>query len=480
MRKRRVPIGVVIALMAITATLTLTLTYQYAMNSFNDQVKNVAERQKMYGRLYQIDTRVRDYFLFSVDDASVFDAIAEGYVNGLKDNGTRYLPQSLCVKTQQQIQGMEIGIGMEVAMYHDTARAVVTRIINSGPAQLAGVQVGDFLMGVNDIVLDDTWTLERIERLLTGDAGTELTLKVQRTNAEGLPEDFTFTLTRRQYETQTVTYRIIEGLGYVRIYSFNERTDEEFREALVSLVNTGIEGLIIDVRNNGGGVMESAANIADTLVPAGTIVSYAGRDGVKKPKYISDGGQTDLPLAILINQNSASAAEMLAAAVQDYSKGRIVGVQSYGKGTVQELHTFSDGSGLYLTTAFFYPPFSSSFHGIGVTPDIKVEMDYTGSLDLLDETTDVQLSAAVNLLNQSGQFAPVDPELPNTSDGASSDETTSGDTSGDTSSGEGATSSEGMTSGETSSGATSSGDGASTAAPTDIGYAAGCSDCIRS
>ncbi|MBQ9083670.1 MAG: S41 family peptidase [Clostridia bacterium] len=474
MRKRRVPIGVVIALMAITATLTLTLTYQYAMNSFNDQVKNVAERQKMYGRLYQIDNRVRDYFLFPVDDAAMFDAIAEGYVNGLKDNGTKYLPQSLCLKTQQQIQGLESGIGMEIAMY-GTTRAVVTRVIHSGPAQLAGVQAGDFLVGINDIVLDDTWTLERIEKLLAGDAGTELILKVQRTNEEGIPEDLTFTLTRREYETQTVTYRIIEGLGYVRIYSFNERTDEEFREALVSLVNTGINGLIIDVRNNGGGVMESAAAIADTLLPAGTIVSYSGRDGVKKPMYISDGGQTDLPLAVLINQNSASASEMLAAAVQDYNKGRIVGVQSYGKGTVQELHTFSDGSGLYLTTAYFYPPFSSSFHGVGITPDIKVEMSYTGSLDLLDETTDLQLSAAVNLLNQSGQFAPVDPELPTTSDGASSDETASGDSaSGDASSGED------TTSGNTSSDAASSGESASSASSQVIGYAEGCSDCIRS
>jgi carboxyl-terminal processing protease len=462
MSKRRVPIGVVIALMAITATLTVTLTYQYAMKSFNNQVKNVAERQKMYGRLYQIDTRVRDFFLFPVDDASIYDAIANGYVSGLKDDSTRYLPQSLCLKTQQQIQGLETGIGMELAMY-GTTQAVVTRVISGGPAQLAGVEAGDFLVGVNDIALDDTWTLERIEKLLAGNAGTEVMLKVQRTDEEGVPEELTFTLTRRQYETQTVTYRTVEGLGYVRIYSFNQRTDEEFREALVSLVNTGIEGLIIDVRNNGGGVLESAAEIADTLLPSGTIASYAGRDGVKKVLYSSGGGQTDLPLVVLINQNSASASEMLAAAVQDYNKGRILGVQSKGKGTIQELHTFSDGSGLYLTTAYFYPPFSGSFNGVGITPDIKVEMPYTGSLDLLDETTDLQLSAAINLLNQSGQFAPVDPDQPTSSDGASSEEVSSGE---EEASGE-----------DTSSGASGGNEPLSAQA---IGYASGCSDCIRS
>lgn len=416
----------------------------------------------MYGRLYQIDTRVRDFFLFPVDDASIYDAIANGYVSGLKDDSTRYLPQSLCLKTQQQIQGLETGIGMELAMY-GTTQAVVTRVISGGPAQLAGVEAGDFLVGVNDIALDDTWTLERIEKLLAGNAGTEVMLKVQRTDEEGVPEELTFTLTRRQYETQTVTYRTVEGLGYVRIYSFNQRTDEEFREALVSLVNTGIEGLIIDVRNNGGGVLESAAEIADTLLPSGTIASYAGRDGVKKVLYSSGGGQTDLPLVVLINQNSASASEMLAAAVQDYNKGRILGVQSKGKGTIQELHTFSDGSGLYLTTAYFYPPFSGSFNGVGITPDIKVEMPYTGSLDLLDETTDLQLSAAINLLNQSGQFAPVDPDQPTSSDGASSEEVSSGE---EDASGE-----------DTSSGASGGNEPLSAQA---IGYASGCSDCIRS
>jgi carboxyl-terminal processing protease len=154
---------------------------------------------------------------------------------------------------------------------------------------------------------------------------------------------------------------------------------------------------------------------------------------------------------------------MLAAAVQDYNKGRILGVQSKGKGTIQELHTFSDGSGLYLTTAYFYPPFSGSFNGVGITPDIKVEMPYTGSLDLLDETTDLQLSAAINLLNQSGQFAPVDPDQPTSSDGASSEEVSSGE---EEASGE-----------DTSSGASGGNEPLSAQA---IGYASGCSDCIRS
>lgn len=466
MKKVRVSLGVVIALMAITATLTLTLTYQYAMNRFNQQVKNVTERQKMYTRLYQIDNRVREYFLFPVDDNTIYDAIADGYVNGLKDDRTQYLPQKECLQAQLQMSGRETGIGMEFAMY-GTTRMVVTRVINGAPAQLAGVQAGDYLVAINNKTLDDTWTVEQTAAELAGDAGTELVLTVQRTGEDGVPQDHTFTITRKQYETQTITHRMIGTIGYIRIYSFNEHTDDEFETALIDLANAGAAGLVIDVRNNGGGVLESASGVLDTLLPTGTIVSSAGRDGVKKVLYTSDAGQTNLPLAVLINENTASAAELLAAAVQDYSKGRVVGTQSLGKGTIQELHTFSDGSGLYLTTAYFYPPFSSGFDGVGITPDIKVEMNYTGSLDLLNETTDTQLSAALNLLNQTGQFAPTDPNA-----GTSSGENPS--------SGEEVSSGEETSSDNTSSGDASSGDASSDSASGKmVAYAANCGDCGR-
>lgn len=460
MSKKRISVGVVIALMAITATLTLTLTYQYAMNRFNDQVKNITQRQKMYSRLYQLDTYAREFFLFPVDDNTIHDAIAEGYVNGLGDDSTRYLPQSQALKAQNQLEGMETGIGMEYAMYGSTQMRI-TRLINGAPAQLAGLQTGDFLDSINGVKLDGTWTEAQVAEALAGDAGTEVMLTVQRANAEGIPETLSFTITRKQYTTQTVTAKVINGNGYIRIYSFSEYTDDEFEAALIQMVNEGVTGLVIDVRNNGGGVLESAARIADQLVPAGTIASYVDKSGEKKVLYTSGAGQTDLPIMVLINQNSASAAELLAAAVKDYGKGRILGTQSRGKGTIQELHTFSDGSGLYLTTAYFYPPFSNSFDKVGITPDIKVEMPYTGSLDLLDPTIDVQLNAAVLLLNQSSQFNPTNPGDGTTSGDTSSEGTGTGDTS----------------SGETTSGDTSSESTASGVSSQAVGYAPDCADC---
>ena len=205
----------------------------------------------------------------------------------------------------------------------------------------------------------------------------------------------------------TVESRVLEsGIGYIRIYTFNETTAREFEDALTELSHAEVSGLVIDVRNNGGGTLASAAKVLDMLLPAGSIVSSAGADGKKTVLYTSDAAQNEWPLAVLINKKSASASELLAATVRDYNRGTVVGEQSFGKGTLQELFTFTDGSGLYLTTAHFYPPFSANFEGTGVTPDVKVEFEYSGSLDLLSEYGDTQLSAAVNMLLQNSAVPP--------------------------------------------------------------------------
>jgi carboxyl-terminal processing protease len=292
----------------------------------------------------------------------------------------------LCLKTQQQIKGLETGIGMEFAMY-GTTRAVVTRVIDGGPAQLAGVEAGDFLVGVNDIMLDDSWTLERIEKLLAGDAGTEVVLKVQRTDEEGVPEDLSFTLTRKQYETQTVTHRIVEGLGYVRIYSFNERTDEEFREALVSLVNTGIEGLILDVRNNGGGYLTELCELLDYLLPEGEIFVSVDESG-KEKITTSDAKCIDLPMAVLVNENTYSAAEFFAAALREHDAATIVGAKTTGKNRSQTNVVLVDGSAVHISSKRYLTPnrVDLTEQG-GLTPDVEVEAG----------ENDPQLAAALDL-----------------------------------------------------------------------------------
>lgn len=418
MGKRRVSPGVTIALMALTATLTLTLTYQYAMNRFNQQVKNLTERQKMYAKLYQVDTKTRDRYLYDIDENKLDDAITKGYVSGLSDPYSQFLTQSECTALQKQLAGRAEGVGMDIAL-SDSA-VVVTRLIDGAPAAVAGVQKDDRIVRVDGQNVTG-WSVSQVADALAGSAGTEVSVEVAR-GASGEGNTLSFVIPRREYDTVTVSSRMLDNsIGYIRIYSFDAKTADAFADALNALTRGGAAGLIIDVRNNGGGTLESAAKILDSLLPAGSIVSSAGADGKHTVLYTSDAAQNSLPLAVLINQKSASAAELIAAAVQDYHRGVVVGTQSYGKGTLQELFTFTDGSGLYLTTANFYPPLSGSFTDTGVTPDYDVRLQYNGSLDLLNDADDTQLNAAISRLTQ-GDDAP---EQPAESDASSADDTQS-------------------------------------------------------
>lgn len=421
MRKKQFSLGVTIALMALTAALTLTLTYQYAMNRFNQQVKNVTERQKMYAKLYQIDTKTRGQFLFDIDENKLNDAIANGYVEGLDDANSQYLPQSECAQLQQQLAGTQVGIGAEFAV-NEQGEARISRLIDGAPAAIAGIQKNDCIVAVNGQDVTD-WTEAQIAAAISGDTGTEVVLTIARQSENGELAEQNFTLTRRSYNLVTVESRIIDDvIGYIRIYSFNENTDTEFQEILNSLTNAGVAGIVIDVRNNGGGTLESAANILDLLLPAGNIVYSADATGKKTVLYTSDAAQNTLPLAVLINGNSASASELIAAAVQDYERGTVVGAQSAGKGTLQQLYTFTDGSGLSLTTAYFYPPLSAGFNQTGVTPDVRVELAYTGSLDLLPAESDTQLNAAVSKLKQTIGLEPTEGEEGETTDPTESED----------------------------------------------------------
>ena len=456
MRKRQLSIGVTIALMAITAALTLTLTYQYAMNRFNQQVKNVTERQKMYAKLYQIDTKTRSKFLFDIDETKLNDTIANGYVSGLGDAYSRYLSTAECTQLQQQLNGKSVGIGIEFAM-NTAQEARITRVIAGSPAAVAGVQKNDCIVAVNGQNVSD-WSEQQIADALSGDNGVEVTLTVARLDELGIMGEQIYTMTRSLYDLVTVESRMMaENIGYIRIYQFSTHTDEEFSASLEKLVQSGVTALVLDLRNNGGGTLESAANILNQLLPAGNLMYAADADGKKTVLYTSDSAQSTLPLNVLINENTASAAEAVAAAIRDYERGTIMGMTSYGKGTVQELYTFTDGSGLSLSTAYFVSPFGGGFHQVGITPDIRVELNYAGSLDLLSESADAQLSAAIRKLKQE---APTDEPV---DDPTVSGESESGAESGAESEG-------------TESGAQSEATGSAVSA---IGMEPGCADATR-
>lgn len=401
--KKRISWGVAIALMAVTATLTMSLTYQYTINRTKSQVDNLSERMKMYSKLSAIDQKVRDNYLnaLDLDENALNDAIAEGYMNGINDSHSYYLTQEEYASRQLELSGQMVGIGIEVTQ-QDDGTIVIACVIPNSPAAVAGLQKGDILQEVDGQELKPS-DYSGLSDMVGGEAGTDVALTVLR-EEETLP----FTVTRKQFDMVTVESRLLEsGIGYIRIYEFTDGstspesgTAAQFKAAVNSLGSQGATGFIIDVRNNPGGSLSAVASVLDQILPAGNIVSSQGKDGTKELLYTSDANQITLPLAVLVNENSASASELLASAVKDYGKGTLVGTTTYGKGTMQQLFPLTDGSAINLTIAKFYPPTSDNFDGVGVTPDIVSELpaEVKENFYFMTDEEDTQLSTAVSAL----------------------------------------------------------------------------------
>jgi carboxyl-terminal processing protease len=231
--------------------------------------------------------------------------------------------------------------------------------------------------------------------MLKGNVGTTASFKVVRNN-----NYLSFSIVRKTYETQTVQSRMIGNIGYVRIIEFENNTATQFSTQVDSLISKGAKGIIFDVRNNPGGTLDSAEKIIDKLVPAGPVVRAKYKDGKITTLYTSKSDQVNLPMAVLTNQNSASAAELFTAALKDYGKAKSIGVKTYGKGTMQRVINLNDGTALDLSVAYFYPPKSDNFEGVGVTPDISVTLsqEKQNNFYSLADSDDDQLQAGLKYI----------------------------------------------------------------------------------
>ncbi len=396
MTKKRMSWGVTIALMAITAAVTISLTYQFAMARFNERVHSINERQKMYAKLQEVDQKVRQNYFGAIDEQLLNDSIADGYMQGTGDAHSRYMTVEEYRTMQSELEGQTVGVGLEAALR--AGELTVVRVFANSPADLAGIQKGDVIVAADDVTAEKDGT-EKLWEAMKGDSGQKVTLKVHRGTTE--KQEIAIEVTRGAYEIISAEGRMTsEGLGYVSITEFNDNTPDQFKSAVTQLQQQGITGLILDVRNNPGGSLSSVAAILDVILPAGNIVSSMDKSGAKTVLYTSDAAQLDLPIAVLVNGNSASAAELLACAVRDYKKGTLVGENTYGKGTMQQTFALTDGSAISLTIAKFYPPLSNNFDGVGLKPDRQVALteEQKEQFYFLTDDEDAQLKAARVLL----------------------------------------------------------------------------------
>ncbi len=347
----------------------------------------------------EIETLINQYYLDEVDEQQIEDTMYTGLVAGLDDPYSVYYTEEELKTMEESTSGEYSGIGATLTQNPDTKEMSVVSCFENTPAEEAGLLPGDIIVGWNGSSVEGMELSELVSKIKT-DPDEHLTLEIERDG-----DTMEVELTRREVEIPTVESEMLhDQIGYIKLLEFDEITAEQFRAALDQLEEQGMEKLIIDVRDNPGGVLQTVCDMLDELLPEGLIVYTEDKDGNKK-EYTSDGEhQFTKPLAVLTNENSASASEIFAGAIQDYSLGTIVGTTTFGKGIVQRIFYLSDGTGVKLTVAKYYTPKGHDIHKKGITPDVEVELDENLKNKItISHDEDNQLQKAIKILQSQNQ-----------------------------------------------------------------------------
>lgn len=348
-----------------------------------------------YSRLEEVrQSLMKDYYRALEEDDLVLGAI-RGMTGATGDPYTFYYTPEELERENEDTAGVYFGIG---TLLQNTAEGEIeiVRVFPDSPAEAAGVHTGDVILAVDGVAVsgvDGRSYLEAVRRMRGSDK-TQVTLTVRRGG-----ERMAIPVTRGDVKISYASYQVLPGnVGYINIAQFTGDASQVFHEAIDSFRAAKVEGLVIDVRNNPGGLLDQVVSIADAVLPKGLIVYTQQRDG-KRQDYYSDERFFDVPLTVLVNGMSASASEILAGAVQALGRGKVVGLKTYGKGIVQSLQTFqSDGAGMQLTTASYYDALDRCPQGVGVQPDVEVALEGQTIPQSPDPASDNQLAEAIALL----------------------------------------------------------------------------------
>ena len=351
-------------------------------------------------KLETIESLIDKNFYFEDEEQAKQDGIIKGYMEGLDDPYSVYYTQEEYASFMEDTGGEYVGVGVQVSQAADTKIITVVKVFN-GPAKEAGIEAEDIIQEVNGEDISDQ-DIDSVVEKIKGQEGTDVTITVYRPS-DGAKHDYT--MPRRRVENPTVEYKMLaDNIGYVEVSSFYEVTATQFIAAVEDLNAQGMEGLIVDLRGNGGGLLDIAVEMLDYMLPAGKIVYTEDKDGNVTSEYnSSDEEQFTKPLAVLTNGYSASASEIFAGAIKDYGIGSLIGTTTFGKGIVQRVFPLDDGSAIKLTIAKYFTPNGNDIHKVGIEPDVVVEFDSQAYSDSKGEK-DNQLDAAVdNILEKLGK-----------------------------------------------------------------------------
>lgn len=346
--------------------------------------------EMMISKITLLKQYIDKYYLYDVDNIDYVDGIYKGMVGSLNDVYSVYYTKDEYDKLKEQTKGNYCGLGAYVQQDPDTGDISIVKVIKNSAAEEIGMQTGDIIytVGGKKVSGED---LSTVVSWLKGEEGTTTEIEYYR-NGKLIGD----TIVRKQVETESVEHEMLEdGVGYIQVSTFADNTPKQFHDGLADLKAQGAKGIIIDLRDNGGGLLDACVDMADCILEDGVIVSTKTKAGKEAVYSANEEESLNLPVIILINGNSASASEVFSGALKDNGKAVLLGTKSFGKGIVQTLLPLEDGSALKLTTSEYFTPSGKNIQGIGIEPDIKVELDTEALKDGYKKENDNQLNEAV-------------------------------------------------------------------------------------
>lgn len=410
--KERFGIYKIIMLVILTAFLTFIITTFYLYSYFNKDKEILLSdgifSSKVFNndddyytdleqKLNSVKATLNKYYLWKEDinEEELEKGAIEGYVNALGDKYTEYIPEDEMEEYTENITGNFVGIGIYMIADEESEKITVYYPIPDSPAEKAGIKAGDHIIKVDGVeyTIDD---FDKIANYIKGEEGTNVNVVIERDGKE-----ISFNITRQRIKTNQITAEIKEhNIGYILIPSFDEGTANEFKTKVEELQSQGAKSLIIDLRNNGGGIVDEATDIADYFLDKDDIIiKTIDKENKEEITYSNNNPIFDMPVVVLVNEYTASSSEILGCSLQDNERAKIVGTKTYGKGIIQTLLTLGNGSGMKITTEQYYTPNGNEIHKVGIKPDEEVMLPETvTNIYALKEEDDTQLQKSIEIL----------------------------------------------------------------------------------
>ena len=384
---KKISLSLTISLMALTAAVTFILTLSFSQRQFNRRLSAIDRLSEKYARLDELDAVVQRSFYKDVPQEDLINGMLNGYIAGLGDKYSAYRSAEELTEYETSNAGTYTGVGITVTK-NDAGEADIIAVAENGAAAEAGIVPGDVLVNVNNISVAAHYDDAMNE--IGGEIGKTVHVRVRKADT-GLEHSYDLTL--MQIDEQTISYEMLENrIGYIRITKFRTVTVAQFSAALTDLTGRGAKGIIFDVRDNGGGLLSALESMVDPILPEGDLAFAYNKAGDASPILHSDAKSMEMPFAVLVNGNSASASELFACLMRDYAGALLVGEKTFGKGIMQTTFDLSSG-GVTLTTATYATGKTPCYHGVGLEPDVLSVSDP-------EAETDTQLADAADALRQ--------------------------------------------------------------------------------